>query len=440
MSGPDGATLLVKINVNLKPIHDLNTPTQSPTKRNARVYRLQPAKVVAGSAPAVLTVVATVPVAATVCTKVDPLTPAKAPWPAPQPLHPTEFPTPPPGKSVIKAGLDIDLQRLTTTVQWDHLQPKPARDFKSSTELVNWVREQIAAGHVVYTVYESCGFGYCLHYELKHAGAISLVITPTLLDRTRRRKNDRLDSAQLCLRLSRYVDGHRKELHVIRVPSVPEQQRRETGRQRAYWGRLILSMANHGRALRLEHEGLSLPGHWWGPRVWKRIEPALTPFVRGFLEPVRAQILLAKTQIDRLTVELEARVAHEKIPKGLGPLTLALADAEVCDWYRFADRKAPSSYTGCCPSERSTGGVQRTGRIDRHGNAHLRTLLVEAVWRLARWNPTWHAYRKLAGRLNAAGKLPKRWVVALARQLAVDIWRVRTGRSTWAELGFLEMT
>jgi hypothetical protein len=29
--------------------------------------------------------------------------------------------------------------------------------------------------------------------------------------------------------------------------------------------------------------------------------------------------------------------------------------------------------------------------------------------------------------------------VALARQLAVDLWRVRTGRSTWAELGFWEM-
>src|SRR4026209_511782 len=383
--------------MNHQPIHNMKTPAQSPSKRNVRVYRLQPAPAAPPRAPVVVA-----PIAVPLCTDADRLAPAKAPWPAPQPLHPTEFPTPPPGKSVIKAGLDIDLQRLTTTVQWDHLQPKPARDFKSSTELVNWVREQIAAGHVVYTVYESCGFGYCLHYELKHAGAISLVITPTLLDRTRRRKNDRLDSAQLRHPRSRYVDGHRKELHVIRVPSVPEQQRRETGRQRAYWGGLILSMANHGRALRLERGGLSLPGHWWGPRVWKRIEPALTPFVRGFLEPVRAQILLAKTQIDRLTVELEARVAPEKIPKGLGPLTLALADAEVCDWFRFADRKAPSSYTGCCPSERSTGGVQRTGRIDRHGNAHLRTLLVEAVWRLARWNPTWHAYRKLAGRLNAA--------------------------------------
>jgi transposase len=412
----------------------MKTPAQSLSKRNARVYRLQPP---VASTSACVVVALTAPA---LCTQADPLAPARNPWPAPQPLHPTEFPTPPVGKSVIKVGLDIDLQRLTATLQWDHLQPKPARDFKSSAELVAWVREQIDAGHVVYTVYESCGFGYCLHYDLRQAGAISLVITPTLLDRTRRRKNDRLDSAQLCLRLSRYVDGHRKELHVIRVPKVAEQQRRETGRQRAFWRGLILAMANHGRALRLEHEGKSLSGHWWGPRVWKRVEPQLTPFVRGFLEPLREQILQAKAQVDEFTVEVEARVVDEKIPKGLGPLTLALADAEVCDWFRFADRKAPASYTGCCPSERSTGGVQRTGRIDRHGNAHLRTLLVEAVWRLARWNPTWHAYRKLAGRLNAAGKLPKRWAVALARQLAVDIWRVRTGRSTWAELGFLELT
>jgi transposase len=118
---------------------------------------------------------------------------------------------------------------------------------------------------------------------------------------------------------------------------------------------------------------------------------------------------------------------------------LALADGEVCDWYRFADRKAPASYTGCCPSEKSSGGIQRTGCIDRHGNGRLRTLLVEAVWRLVRWQPSWHAWRKLLSRLSATGKLPKRWAVALARQLAVDLWRVRTGRSTWAQLGLLQL-
>jgi transposase len=457
----------------------MNTSTHSHHKRNVRIYRLQPAPPAASAAAPALhpvqaalaaqaaaeaaaakatrqaarqlpratpasapvTVAPAPPAGATVRLAADPRAPARAlaPRPAPQPLHPTQWPTPAPGKSILKVGLDIDRQRLTATIQWDHLQPKPPRDFKSSADLLAWVKEQTAAGHVVYTVYESCGFGYCLHYDLVAAGAVSLVITPTLLDRARRRKNDRLDSAQLCLRLSRYVDGHLKELHVIRVPQVEEQQRRETGRQRAFWRGLVLQLANHGRALRLEHEGQTLPGHWWGPRVWQRLEPELTPFVRGFLEPLREQILAAQEQVDQLTAELEARVAHEKIPKGLGALTLALADAEVCDWFRFADRKAPASYTGCCPSERSTGGVQRTGRIDRHGNAHLRTLLVEAVWRLARWNPTWHAYRKLMSRLSAGGQLPKRWAVALARQLAVDLWRVRTGRATWAELGFLEM-
>ena len=370
----------------------------------------------------------------------DRLAPVKSvPLHPPQPLHPTHFPKAPPGKSVLKVGLDIDIQRLMATIQWDHLNPQPARTFQSTEDLLDWVRQRVAEGHVVYTVYEACGFGYCLHYDLVKAGAISLVISPMLLDRSRRRKNDRLDSGQLCLRLCRYVDGQLNELHVIRVPKVDEQQRRELGRQREFWRGLILTMANHGRALRLEHEGKTLAGFWWGPRLWPKLTPTLTDFVRELLLPVREQILQAKAQMDKLTDQIEARVAKQKIPKGLGALTLALADAEVCDWHRFADRKAPSSYTGCCPSEKSSGGVQRTGRIDRHGNRRLRTLLVEAVWRLVRWQPGWNAWRKLMGRAKATGKLPKRWVVALARQLAVDLWRVRTGRATWAELGFLKL-
>src|SRR5688572_16656939 len=89
-----------------------------------------------------------------------------------------------------------------------------------------------------------------------------------------------------------------------RCPSSSGGRRVGSGRSGAG---LILQLANHGRALRLEHEGLALPGHWWGPRVWKRIEPDLTPFVRGFLQPLREQILLAREQVDQLTVELEAR-------------------------------------------------------------------------------------------------------------------------------------
>jgi transposase len=94
------------------------------------------------------------------------------------------------------------------------------------------------------------------------------------------------------------------------------------------------------------------------------------------------------------------------------------------------------SYTGCCPSEHSSGGVQRFGAIDRHGNKHLRVLLVEAVWRLLRWQPQWHARQKYLARLKHGASLKKKIAVALARQLAIDLWRWRTCRATAAELGW----
>jgi transposase len=339
-------------------------------------------------------------------------------------------------QSMIKLGLDIDLQQITVTVQHDHQHPKPALSF-TVPRLIQWVREQVQAGHMVWTVYESCGFGYTLHYQLVGAGAHSLVISPVRLSPERRRKNDRLDSRALCLRLSRYLDGQKDELPVIRVPSLEEQQRRELGRQRSFWHKQVRQLENHGRALRLEHELRTLPTGWAGPRKWKWLLPELSDFLRTHLEPLRQQIVAAKVQLERLGQQIEALVSEERLPKGLGRLTLSLLDGEVCDWGRFKHRKAPGSYTGCCPSEHTSGSTVRQGSIDRHGNKHVRMLLVEAVWRLLRYQPLWHARRKLIARMTTATALKKKTVVALARQLAVDLWRWRTGRCSLADLGLL---
>ena len=100
---------------------------------------------------------------------------------------------------------------------------------------------------------------------------------------------------------------------------------------------------------------------------------------------------------------------------------MSLLDGEVCDWKRFVHRKAVGSYTGCCPSEYSSGGVQRFGAIDRHGNRHVRVLLVEAGWRLLRWQPNWHARQKYLEKLRVGASLKKKMAVALARQLAIDL-------------------
>jgi transposase len=226
-------------------------------------------------------------------------------------------------------------------------------------------------------------------------------------------------------------------LRPIRLPSRQEVQRRELGRQREFWKREVRRLENHGRALRIEHEHETLPGGWAGPRKWQALAKECSDFVRQQLEPVAQEIRNCKAQLDRFTQELEALVAPEQIPHGLGALTVALLDGEVCDWQRFTHRKAVGSYTGCCPSEHSSGGVQRFGGIDRHGNARVRVLLVEAVWRLLKWQPGWHARQKWLAKLQHGASLKKKSAVALARQLAIDLWRWRTGRATAAELGWV---
>ena len=359
------------------------------------------------------------------------------PHPTPKSNTPVSpAPAPATARHIFKLGLDVDLRNIVTALQCDRGAIKPAQKL-TREKLLAWVREQVAAGHAVHTVYEACGFGYTLHHALVAAGAHSLVTTPMRLSPERRRKNDRLDARELCVRLSRHREGHAHELKPIRIPTAQEQQRREAGRQREFFKREWRRLENHGRALRIEFEHETLPAGWAGPRKWKQLAPQCSEFVREQLQPVVAQIRACQAQVARLTAQIEARVAAEKIPKGLGALTVALLDGEVCDWNRFQGRKAIGSYTGCCPSEHSSGGIQRFGHIDRHGNKHVRTLLVEAVWRLLKWQPHWHARLKYLQKLQHGASLKKKIAVALARQLAIDIWRWRTGRATAAELGWV---
>src|SRR6266550_6925512 len=237
-----------------------------------------------------------------------------------------------------KLGLDVDLRNIAVAIQCERGAIGPARKF-SREQLIAWVKQKSALGYQVHAVSECCGFGYTLHQQLTQAGAHSLITTPMRLNLERRRKNDRMDARELCVRLSRYLDGHRDELKPIRIPSRAERQRRELGRQREFWKKELRRLENHGRALRIEHEHETLSAGWAGPRKWKQVAPQCSQFVRAQLEPLVAQIRTTKAQLDRLTGEIEALVEQEKIPVGLGALTVSLIDGEVCNWTRFVRRK-----------------------------------------------------------------------------------------------------
>ena len=105
-------------------------------------------------------------------------------------------------RQVFKLGLDVDLRLVVAAVQCDEGAIQLAQKF-TRARLIQWIEKQVAAGHGVHTVYEACGFGYTLHQALVKAGAHSIVTTPMRLNLERRRKNDRLDARELCVRLSR---------------------------------------------------------------------------------------------------------------------------------------------------------------------------------------------------------------------------------------------
>ena len=357
--------------------------------------------------------------------------------PAVRPLIPPRQPLPTavidPAKPLLKLGLDVHLEFIMAVAQKDHAHPHAPRKF-TREQLVAQVKKWIAEGFQVFCVQESCGFGFVLHRELVTAGAQSFLITPIALNG--QRKTDKLDARALCLRLSRWLDGNRDELAPIRIPSEAEQRHREGTRRRKFLAGAIRSLANRGHSHVSEYCHAQLPHRWWGPRNWPKLT-TLDPWVLGVLAKLRELITGLEAQMTELEAALRARVQDQVKPKGLGDLTLVTLDGEVCDWQRFSNRKQVGSYTGCCPGEHSSGKQRRVGSIDRLGNGRVRALLVEAVWRFLQWQPNWKAAVKMKTKLGAGTAMKKKTVIALARQLAIDLWRWRTGRCTLAELGWI---
>jgi transposase len=147
------------------------------------------------------------------------------------------------------------------------------------------------------------------------------------------------------------------------------------------------------------------------------------------LDALEAEIV----QLDR-RVEEEARQRPEAVRlmthPGVGPVTslamvLTLGPAE-----RFESAKKVGSYFGLIPSEDSSGGKQRLGKISKQGSSFLRFLLVEAGQTAARLDPQLKRfYRRLAARKNRG--VAK---VAVARKLATRLYLMLREDWTYAQL------
>jgi transposase len=118
----------------------------------------------------------------------------------------------------------------------------------------------------------------------------------------------------------------------------------------------------------------------------------------------------------------DAVVQKLLIEKGIGLVTAVTMRAEIGCFSRFQCGKQLARYCAVTPKNVSSGKRQADGGLIQAGNLHLRTMIIEAAHRLARFVPKW---KTLKDRLKAAGKpasvaaaaVANRWIRQLYWQM-----------------------
>jgi hypothetical protein len=131
--------------------------------------------------------------------------------------------------SLVKIAIDMHLRNYRVVRQIDHSTPQPAQKF-APQGFYHWLEKQRHLAERLVVCYEAGCFGYEPARRMQAMGAEVYVIAPQDWDEQGKRQvNDKFDAQVMCRRLSEYLDGHRKALSVVRIPS-PEERRHDAPR------------------------------------------------------------------------------------------------------------------------------------------------------------------------------------------------------------------
>jgi transposase len=247
-------------------------------------------------------------------------------------------------------------------------------------------------------------------------------------------KTDKTDALALTQRLDRYVQGNVRALAVIRVPTPEQELARSQSRQREQLMSHRLRLEAQGRSLLL-FNGVRVRGRWWQERQWEALKLQVSVPLLELLTVLRDLLVAVQTQLEAATGRLQKAASTQ--PRGVGALTSQVLEREVLCWERFKNRRQVASLTGMCPGVRASGQTQQTGPITKHGNRRLRTALVELAWRWVRFQPDYKPIKRCWGVLSSSkssGAAKKKAIVAVGRHIAIDLWRLNTGRTTTEKL------
>ena len=263
---------------------------------------------------------------------------------------------------------------------------------------------------------------------LNEAGYNVLVVAPSRVPRpvTEGAKTDRLD----CIRLAQYsANGMLKS---VAVPSRDQEAQRSLIRRRHD---VLDSIRKVKQRIRSHLLYLSIKepiglDRWSDQSVKALLKLPMPPGAKDTLKSLVRELMFLKNERQRLEKQIRDICNQERhgstyeclqTAPGVGPITAATFQLELFDPGRFKTGDQVASYLGLAPCVRQSGESKGRSRLRPVGQKRLRSLLVEAAWCLCRKDEQAGAkYRRLVSKTN----VPQKAIVAIARDLAVILWRL----------------
>ncbi len=293
----------------------------------------------------------------------------------------------------------------------------------------------------VISCYEAGRDGFWLHRYLVAHGITNHVIDSSSIEvsrRARRAKTDRLDLGGLLTLLARFVQGERRLWHVVRVPSVTEEDARHlprtieavTQHRTRLINRVKGLLATHGVRCRVDADFLRTIRE---VRLWDG-----TPLPAGLTERLQCEW----AQLEHLSQQLRALKAirtrrqrdltttHGRTMtqllrvRGVGPTSATVLTAEIFGWRQIRNRRQLGALVGLVPAPYQSGEMHRDQGITRAGNTHARHVIMQVAWGWVRHQPHSALTQWYQHRFGGGGKRVQRvGIVALARKLLIALWR-----------------
>lgn len=306
--------------------------------------------------------------------------------------------------------------------------------------------------------YEAGCLGFTLYHQLTEHHVKCVILAPTTMTvpvGKKKVKTDKRDARNIARCLAHH------DYSPVHVPTEQDEQTKEFIRMRADHKLALKKVKQQILSFCLRHN-LRYDGNYWTQAHLKWLR-ALTPdgLYCEILKEYLTTFDYLTDKIDRLDKRIEELASQdeykEKVHKlscfiGIKTHTALSVITETGDFKRFATAGQYASYLGLTPGEDSSGGDQTRLGITKAGNAHIRTLLVEAAQCYARGqigykskvlkdrqygNPAdviayadkanerlRRRYYKMVLGQNKRSNVAK---TAIARELACFIWGMMTG-------------